>query len=286
MLTAAVLFPSIVLAGEGATTWYCTYFNDSQDATGALKYITRIRVSNPNDFDAKYKIIYHKLDGSTFNDYTSSHVLSGNSYVTITPHADLNNSPAYDVKGNYIIEASEGSVNVISEISRLAGPNFGDSNYGNGAAINFYNMPVQTVTSTYLSMEPYSYYESNVNSEAFDDGEDVTWFHLFNPSDEDAEVTVKFIDPDGNELSISPNDGGTGKQHTFTISSHQTKVFTPHSYGIDNGSASSPEEGRLIVDVKKGSIIGSYSKFICDAISGGKAYRATSGVLNKRLTIQ
>jgi hypothetical protein len=271
------LIPIIAIAGQGATDWYCAYFNDSQQASGNFRYINWIRVSNPNDYEAKIKISYYNMSGAKFNNTTSfTHIVPAKNTLSWTPNNDINMAVPDNLFGSYEIKAIEGSVKVESDMARLSGPTFPDSNYVLDQAVSYHTIPAQTSSSTYLTMDMYTQCDPNGDNDATVGGEDVTWICLNNPSDTLSAVA---------DIFLYDEAGGTPRTNTITILPHQTKAFTPASdpYFINSTTLNSDKRGQAVIDVKQGSLVGIYNKYLCDVVNASnlRVFRATGDSLHK-----
>jgi len=270
--------PSILTAGQGAEVWYGAYFNDNDSLTGTqLKYVSHIRISNPNNYPATVKVSYYELDGTTdaFGDYTAIHAIPANDFISIRPNNDLS---ASDYEGSYTVEALEGSVTVSQHSIHRAGDSLGDTVFPEDHGLNMFTVPVHTVTATFMSLDYYNELDfETIDDMATQDEEVITWIMLNNPSDKlDAEATITL------------GDAGFTNFTTFTLTfdPHQTHVFNPYDYGI-NGQGTTPAKGTMLVDVTKGGLIGHYNRALCDDLPNNNlSYRSYAGYLNKRNIIK
>lgn len=285
-LTLSLLLPAYSIAGQGSDVWYSAWFNDSDiDSLGGkpFSYRTWIYVTNPNSSPATLKIVYYQNDGTKFTDsngnFEFTHTVAGNGLASWRPNADLQLTSTVSLQGSYIIIVTDGSVMVEENMAHLANTALGDTNYSVGSVASAWTKPLQTVTSTFLTMD-FVQYDSNGDNSATLDGEAITNFNLSNPSDTmPAEATITFYDNSGNILA---------GPETLTFGAHNTQTFSAGQKGV-NGSYGNWAKGSAIINVTKGSLVGCYAKHFCsisNTETGAKNYRSFGGILNKRLNIK
>lgn len=232
LVALASMLPIVAFAQNnyserGATVWYGPWFNN--DENGGLR--TVIHVSNPNQLGGPINITYYTESGVAINPGGTSHSLGSNFNI----YDDIGFSAAY---GNFVIKAESGAV-VVSATQQV---------FNGTAYVDAYEIPVQTVSSTFLTSNNLKEKHGSIDS----------WIILNNPEDTPAEVIISI-----------PN-----APPTCTIPPHGNYYWNLDWSGIDNF------EGQARVDVTKGSVIG-----YCE-IDDLTNNRTTSTNLQKQLIIQ
>lgn len=292
LLAVTLIIPSMALAGEGATTWYSPWFNDKADMSpNPYGMGTWIQVSNPNSYAAELEITYYQVDGTVYTDGSSNsvftHSIPARGRIAWRPNQDLDLTSG-EIKGSYIINAIEGSVTVEETVCFKADSSIDDGFRGDGDVVDVWTKQPQTITSTFMTMDSLMEWETGNSDNADLSGEVTTVINLNNPSDDfDAEAEVSFYSDNG--TFINNNTSTPTLPITLTFGPHETHIFTPYEYGVNGTSETSPTKGSVIVDVKKGSLVGSYAKHYCQETTGDTPileYRSYGAMMNKRLIVK
>ncbi len=295
MLAAAVLLPSIVLAGQGATTFYGIFHHTNHLQNIKTNSITWIVANNRNDYAATVKITYYNYSGTAYHyqngtgETTFTHTVTPNATVAWTPQQDLDwdNQQYGPLGGSYVVKVTEGSINLRSNLLTVAGDLLYDNNYNVGDVIGSADLAVHTVTSTNLNLVGFNFLEIDEDGRALYPGERNARIDITNPSDDqDATVRMKFYENDGTAVEIDPHDTGDTTTYTFTLTPHQDRMIGADLFFPSPATLTTYN---VNFDVTKGSVTGNYVLHECRPSTTDPSvnvYTRFGGALTKQLIIQ